>query len=51
MASVLLLGGLATLALERGLPEPLLRAPRGAQAREPVPLPVVGDPETARAAG
>ena len=51
MAAVLLLGGAATLALERGLPETLRRTPRGARPQEPVPMPVVGDPETARAAG
>jgi MFS family permease len=52
MASVLVLGGLATFALERGLPEGLRRAPRGAPPNETVPLPVVGaDPETARATG
>lgn len=51
MASVLLVGGMVTLALERGLPESLRRAPQGAQPQEPVPLPVVADPEAARAAG
>ncbi|MGH3073223.1 MAG: MDR family MFS transporter [Gaiellaceae bacterium] len=52
MASVLLLGALATLALERGLPEGLRRAPRGTHAQEPVPLPVMAaDPEAAQAAG
>ncbi len=52
MAFVLIATGAATLALERGLPEGLRRAPHGAHAQEPVPLPVVGpDPESARAAG
>jgi len=52
MASVLLLTGLATLPLERGLPRPLRRVPRGTQAQEPVPLPVpANEPEPARAAG
>jgi MFS family permease len=51
MASVLLLGGLVTLALERGLPDSLRHAPHGAQPQEPVPLPVAADPEAARAAG
>ena len=52
MASVLLLGGLATLALERGLPEALRRVPRGARAQEPVALPVpAAEPEPAQAAG
>jgi MFS family permease len=52
MASILLLGGLVTLALERSLPEALKRAPQGARAQEPVPLPVVAsEQETARAAG
>ena len=52
MASVLLLGGLATLALERGLPDSLRRVPRGVRAQEPVPLPVsAGEPEPAQAAG
>jgi MFS family permease len=51
MASVLVLGGVVTLALERGLPESLRHAPHGTQPQEPVPLPVVGDPEAARAAG
>jgi MFS family permease len=41
MASVLLLGGLASFAIERGLPEALRHAPRGARAQEPVPLPVL----------
>jgi MFS family permease len=51
MASVLLVGSAATLVLERGLPESLRLAPRGARAHEPVPLPVVPEPEPARAAG
>ena len=51
MAAVLLLGSVATLVLERGLPETLRRAPRGARPQEPVPLPVGPDPEAARAAG
>ena len=36
MASVLLLTGAFTLALERGLPEALRRVPLGARAQEPV---------------
>ena len=52
MASVLLLTGLTTLALERGLPEGLRRVPLGARGQEPVALPVpAGEPEPARAAG
>ncbi|MGH3071780.1 MAG: MDR family MFS transporter [Gaiellaceae bacterium] len=52
MASVLLLTGLLTLALERGLPEALRRVPLGARAQEPVALPVpTGEPEPAQAAG
>jgi MFS family permease len=52
MASVLFLGGLSTLALERGLPEGLRRVPRGARAQEPVPLPVTAaEPEPAQVAG
>jgi predicted MFS family arabinose efflux permease len=52
MAAVCLAGGFASLALERGVPEGLRRAPRGAQSDETVVLPLVGtDPETARAAG
>jgi MFS family permease len=52
MASVLLLTGLATLPLERALPRPLRRVPRGTEAQEPVPLPVpANEPEPARAAG
>ena len=52
MASVLLLTGAMTLALERGLPEALRRVPLGTRAQEPVAVPVpTGDPEPARAAG
>jgi MFS family permease len=51
MATVCLGGGLATLALERHVPEGLRRAPRGARVEEPVPLPVSSEPESARAAG
>jgi MFS family permease len=52
MAFVLVATGAATLALERGLPESLRRAPRGAHAEEPVPLPVpTPEPEVARSAG
>ena len=52
MASVLLLTGLSTLALERGLPEALRRVPLGDRAQEPVALPVPAtEPEPARAAG
>ena len=52
MAAVLLLTGLATLPLERALPEALRRVPEGARAQEPVALPVpAGEPEAARAAG
>ena len=52
MASVLLLSGLSTLALERGLPEALRRVPLGARAQESVALPVpMGEPEPAQAAG
>jgi MFS family permease len=51
-ASVCLAAGLATLALERHLPEALRRTPRGAHAEQPVPLPVTApEPESARAAG
>jgi MFS family permease len=50
-AAVLLLTALATLRLDRALPETLRRVPRGAEPREPVPLPVATEPETARAAG
>jgi MFS family permease len=49
MAGVLLAAGLATLALERGLPETLRRAPRRTRALEPVAPPVVAaEQETAR---
>ena len=52
MASVLFCGGLATLALERGLPAGLRRVPRGARAQELVPLSVPApEPEAAQAAG
>ncbi len=52
MASVLFFGGLATLALERGLPTGLRRVPRGARTQEPVPLPLPAtEPEPAQAAG
>ncbi|HWL32094.1 MAG TPA: MFS transporter [Gaiellaceae bacterium] len=52
MASVLLLGGLASLALERFLPAGLRRVPPGARPQEPVALPVPAtEPETAQAAG
>jgi MFS family permease len=52
MASVLFFGGLATLALERGLPAGLRRVPHGARAQELVPLPVpAAEPEAAQAAG
>jgi MFS family permease len=52
MASVLLLGGLASLALERGLPQALRRTPQGVRAQELVPLPVLAsEQEAARVAG
>ena len=52
MASVCLATGAGTLALERRLPEPLRRAPRGARTEEPVALPVVApEPEPTRVAG
>jgi predicted MFS family arabinose efflux permease len=52
MASVLLLTGLSTLLLERGLPEALRRVPLGERAQEPVALPVPAtEPEPAQAAG
>ena len=52
MAAVLVLGGLAMLPLERGLPEPLRRVPRGAHAEETVSLPIaLPEEEAARAAG
>ena len=40
MAGVLIVGGLAMLPLERGLPGPLRRAPQGARGEETVPLPI-----------
>jgi MFS family permease len=52
MAGVLLAAGIATLSLERGLPEGLRLAPGRPRPVEPVPLPVaVSEQETARAAG
>ena len=52
MASVLFVGGLSTLALERGLPEGLRRVPRGARSQETVPLPgPAAEPDPAQAAG
>jgi MFS family permease len=52
MGAACLVAGIATLVLERSLPEGLRRAPRRARAEEPVPLPVaLPDPETSRAAG
>jgi len=52
MASVLFCGGLATLALERGLPAGLRRVPHGARAQELVPLSVPApEREAAQAAG
>ncbi|NUT55708.1 MAG: MFS transporter [Thermoleophilia bacterium] len=52
MGAVLLLTGLASLALERDLPETLRRVPRGGEPHETVPLPVPApEPEAARAAG
>jgi hypothetical protein len=52
MAFVLVATGAATLGLERGLPEGLRRAPHGAHAEEPIPLPVAAiEPESAGAAG
>ena len=52
MATVLLLTGLATLALERGLPEGLRDVPRGARPQEAVALPVPAtDPGPVQAAG
>ena len=51
-ATVLVATALATLALERHLPEGLRRTPRGVRPEEPVPLPVPApEPESARAAG
>jgi MFS family permease len=52
MASVLLLTGLASLPLERRLPEALRRVPRGRRSEEPVALPVPAtEPEAAQVAG
>jgi MFS family permease len=52
MASVLLLTGLASLALEHGLPEALRRVPHGVRTQEPVPRPVpAAEPEAAQVAG
>ena len=52
MASGCLLAGLATLLLERGLPEALRRAPHRTRADELVALPVVApEQETSRVAG
>ena len=52
MAAVCLGAGMSTLALERGLPESLRRAPRRAHTEEPVALPVVApEPEPSRVAG
>ncbi len=52
MASVLVLTGLATLALERGLPQGLRNVPRGVRPQEAVALPVAAtEPEHAQAAG
>jgi MFS family permease len=52
MASVLLLTGLASLPLERRLPEALRRVPRGSRSEEPVALPVPAtEPEAAQVAG
>jgi MFS family permease len=51
MASVLVLGGIVTLALERGLPLALRRVPHGARGQT-VPLPVpTAEPEAAQVAG
>jgi MFS family permease len=51
-ASVCIATGLGTLALERGLPEPLRRTPPGARVEEPVALPVVAaEPEPSQVAG
>jgi MFS family permease len=50
--SVLLLTGVATLGLERSLPESQRRAPRGARPQETVPLPIaVSEAEAAEVAG
>jgi len=52
MASVLLLTGLASLALEQGLPKALRRVPHGVRTQEPVPLPMpAAEPEAAQVAG
>jgi MFS family permease len=52
MASVLLLGAMATVPLERALPEGLRHAPHGVRAQEPVALPVAAaEQDTARVAG
>jgi len=52
MATVLLLTGLASLPLERALPEALRRVPRGGRSGEPVALPVPAtEPEAAQVAG
>jgi MFS family permease len=51
MASVCLVTGLATLGIERGLPEPLRRAPRGTRTHEPLPLPVAPEHESTQVAG
>ena len=51
-SSVLVAMGLATLALERYLPEGQRRTPHGVRPEEPVPLPVAAaEPDPARAAG
>jgi len=51
-AAVLTVAGLAALPLERFVPEHLRRAPLGARATEPVPLPVqLPEQETAQVAG
>ncbi len=51
MAAGCLLAGLASLALERGLPEQFRRAPRRARPREPVPLAALPEQETTGVAG
>ncbi|MEO5575307.1 MAG: MFS transporter [Gaiellaceae bacterium] len=52
MGLVLAVGGFASLALERGLPEALRRAPHGTRATEQVPLAIPApEPEAARSAG
>jgi MFS family permease len=51
-ATVLLIGSLATLPIERFVPGHLRHAPHGVRAQEPVALPVVAaEQETARVAG